>query len=220
MSTAVNPSAASDPYAALRQTSSASAKAGDTASADRFLTMLVTQLQNQDPLNPMDNAQITSQMAQINTVTGLEKVNESIKALSTQFAQMQLLQGAGLVGREVSLDGDLIGFSQGKGRGAFDLQGPASAVKVEVLDASRRVVDTLDLGRSEGGRLSFEWDPGSGPIDTPYGFRVVASNGGQAVAARTLTIDRVQSISTAGNALTLTLERFGQVPASKVVAFN
>ena len=51
----------------------------NTASADRFLTMLVTQLKNQDPLNPMDNAQITSQMAQINTVTGLEKVNESIQ---------------------------------------------------------------------------------------------------------------------------------------------
>lgn len=219
MTTAVNASS-SDPFASLRTTSASTAKSEDSASAERFLKMLVTQLQNQDPLNPMDNAQITSQMAQINAVTGLEKVNQSIQALSTQFAQMQLLQGAGLVGREVSLDGDLISFANGKGRGAIELQGPASAVKVEVLDLTGSVVDTLDLGGSESGRLSFEWDPGSRATDVPYGFRVIASNAGQSVAARTLTLDRVQSISTAGNTLTLTLERLGTVPASQVAAFN
>ncbi|MBK9364196.1 MAG: flagellar hook assembly protein FlgD [Rubrivivax sp.] len=220
MSTAVSNSTSADPYAALRTTTTPAAKAEDTASADRFLKMLVTQLQNQDPLNPMDNAQVTSQMAQINAVTGLEKVNESVKALGGQFLQMQMLQGAALVGREVSLDGDLIGFANGKGRGAFELQGPASDVKVEVLDASGAVVDTLALGGSQGGRLSFEWNPGAQPTDRPYGFRVLATNAGQAVAARTLSIDRVQSISTAGNVLTLTLDRLGQVPASQVVAFN
>ena len=220
MTTAVNNASSTDPYAALRQTGSGSAKADDTASADRFLKMLVTQLQNQDPLNPMDNAQITSQMAQINAVTGLEKVNTSIQSLSTQFAQMQLLQGASLVGREVSLEGDLLGFKNGKGRGAIELAGPASAVKVEVLNQNGTVVDTLALGSSESGRLSFEWDPGKLPTDVAYGFRVAATNAGKSVEARTLTVDRVQSIGIAGDTLTLTLERLGKVPASQVAAFN
>jgi len=219
MTTAVN-NASSDPYAALRQTGSSSTKADDTASADRFLKMLVTQLQNQDPLNPMDNAQITSQMAQINAVTGLEKVNTSIQSLSTQFAQMQLLQGASLVGREVSLEGDLISFKDGKGRGAIELQGAATAVKVEVLNQNGTVVDTLALGSSESGRLSFEWDPGKLPTDVAYGFRVAATNAGKSVEARTLTVDRVQSIGIAGDTLTLTLEHLGKVPASQVAAFN
>lgn len=220
MSTAV--ASSSDAYAALmaKTNGSASSSKSPQGSAENFLTMLVTQLKNQDPLNPMDNAQITSQMAQINTVTGLEKVNESIKGLSTQFSQMQLLQGAGLVGREVALDGDLITFSGGTGRGAFDLQTAAGTVKVEVLDTNHTVVDTVDLGRRDAGRVSFQWDPGSRPTDTAYGFRVVASNDGRAVAARTLTVDRVQSISTTGGTLSLTLERYGTVAASDVVSFN
>lgn len=219
MTTAVNNSS-TDPYAALRQTGSSSSKTDDSAGADRFLKMLVTQLQNQDPLNPMDNAQITSQMAQINAVTGLEKVNTSIQSLSAQFAQMQLLQGASLVGREVSLDGDLISFKDGKGRGAIELQGAATAVKVEVLNQNGTVVDTLALGSSESGRLSFEWDPGARPTDVAYGFRVAATNAGKTVEARTLTVDRVQSIGIAGDTLTLTLAHLGKVPASQVAAFN
>lgn len=221
MSTAVQNNAPADPYAALRTgTAGTPAKADDTASADRFLKMLVTQLQNQDPLNPMDNAQITSQMAQINAVTGLEKVNQSIKALGTQFLQMQMLQGAALVGRDVSLEGDALTITGGTGRGAIELQGPASSVRIEVLGPSKQVVDTIDLGPREAGRTGFAWNPGGRPTDVGYTFRVAAAQAGQAVAARTLSIDRVQSISTAGDTLTLSLARLGAVPASQVVAFN
>ncbi|HQY08681.1 MAG TPA: flagellar hook capping FlgD N-terminal domain-containing protein, partial [Burkholderiaceae bacterium] len=53
-----------------------SSQTATSEAADRFLKLLVTQMQNQDPLSPMDNAQVTSQMAQINTVSGIEKVNE------------------------------------------------------------------------------------------------------------------------------------------------
>ena len=63
-------------------------------SQDRFLKLLVTQLKNQDPLSPMDNAQLTSQIAQINTVSGIATLNTSVQTLSTQFLQMQSLQGA------------------------------------------------------------------------------------------------------------------------------
>ena len=69
----------------------------DAGSADRFLKLLVAQMQNQDPLNPMDNAQVTSQMAQINTVNGIEKLNTTVQGLSGQFMQMQAMQGAALV---------------------------------------------------------------------------------------------------------------------------
>jgi len=221
MSSTIEGTGGADLYAALGQSSAADkSKAESTASADRFLKMLVTQLQNQDPLNPMDNAQITSQMAQINAVTGLEKVNDSIKSLSGQFLQMQMLQGAALVGRDVALEGDIVSFADGKGRGAVELAGAATAVQVEVFDASNQVVGTLNLGAADAGRLNFEWDPGSLPTNVGYGFRVAAVNGGNAVSARTLSLDRVQSVSTAGDALTLTLARLGAVPASEVVAFN
>jgi flagellar basal-body rod modification protein FlgD len=221
----VDAAAASDPYAALAQgTAKSSAtskgKADDPGSAERFLKMLVTQLQNQDPLNPMDNAQITSQIAQINAVTGLEKVNTSVQSLSGQFLQMQMLQGAALVGREVMVEGDVITREGGVGRGAIELAGPATSVKVEILGADDKVVDTIDLGALGAGRSRFEWDPGSLPTDVGYGFRVSASNGKEAVSARTLSIDRVQSVGTVGDKLALTLRQLGSAAASEVVAFN
>ncbi|MFM8767622.1 MAG: flagellar hook assembly protein FlgD, partial [Rubrivivax sp.] len=75
-------------------------------SGDRFLKLLVTQLKNQDPMNPMDNAQLTTQMAQINTVSGIQQLNETIKGMATQFGAMQVLQGAAMVGRDVLTEGN------------------------------------------------------------------------------------------------------------------
>src|SRR3546814_1667878 len=76
---------------------------GDTQ--DRFLTLLVTQLQNQDPLNPMDNAQVTSQIAQLSTVNGINQLNTTLLALSGQMDVSQSMQADGLIGKEVLVPG-------------------------------------------------------------------------------------------------------------------
>jgi flagellar basal-body rod modification protein FlgD len=86
--------------------SSAVSQTDAAASQDRFLKLLVAQLNNQDPMNPMDNAQMTSQMAQINTVSGIQTLNETVKSLSSQFTSLQVLQGASMVGRGVMVDGN------------------------------------------------------------------------------------------------------------------
>ena len=62
------------------------------AAQDRFLKLMVAQLSNQDPLNPMDNAELTSQMAQINTVSGIQQLNATLSSMSTQFSGLQALQ--------------------------------------------------------------------------------------------------------------------------------
>src|SRR6476659_5126639 len=107
--------------------------ANDAGSADRFLKLLVAQMQNQDPLSPMDNAQVTSQMAQINTVSGIEKLNQTVQGLNGQFVQMQALQGATLVGRDVIVPGTQLSIADGTAQVGFDLAGPAEAVTVEIL---------------------------------------------------------------------------------------
>ena len=58
---------------------------------DRFMKLLVAQMKNQDPLNPMDNAQMTTQIAQINTVAGLERLNTTVEGLASQFTQLREL---------------------------------------------------------------------------------------------------------------------------------
>src|SRR3990167_7263499 len=89
---------------------SASAKtdsATDPAAAqDRFLKLLVAQLNNQDPMNPLDNAQMTSQIAQINTVTGIQQLNFTMLGIAEQFSSLQTMQGATMIDRTVVLEGD------------------------------------------------------------------------------------------------------------------
>lgn len=193
--------------------------ANDTASADRFLKLLVAQMQNQDPLNPLDNAQVTSQMAQINTVNGIEKLNNTVQALSGQFVQMQALQGAALVGRDVIVAGNRLDVADGVGQGGFDLTSPADAVKVEVLNAGGHVVDTIQLGAQTAGRHGFEWDA-SKATDTNLSFRITATSGAATLSSTALTRDRVVAVSTAGDKLTLELERGGSTPYADIKAFN
>ena len=103
----------------------------EAGAEDRFLKLLVAQMQNQDPLNPMDNAQVTSQMAQIQSVNGIEKLNRSVEGLGSQFAQMSALQGAALVGRDVIVPGNrLVTNDEELVQGGFELNGPADSVKV------------------------------------------------------------------------------------------
>ncbi|MEO6660005.1 MAG: flagellar hook capping FlgD N-terminal domain-containing protein [Burkholderiaceae bacterium] len=99
-------------------------------SQDRFLKLLVTQLQNQDPLSPMDNAELTSQIAQINTVSGIATLNTSVQALSSRFLQMQTLQGASLIGKNVIVPGKQLDIASGVAQGGFELASAADAVKV------------------------------------------------------------------------------------------
>ena len=216
-------------------------------SGDRFLKLLVTQLKNQDPMNPMDNAQLTSQMAQINTVAGIEKLNNSVGAmtdkLSAQLAgldlsggldklqstlqkmsgqslQSQALQGAGMVGRQVWTAGNALAVEGGKGAGAFELAGPADAVNVEVLSPSGHVVGQIDLGAQASGRSSFQWTVPEGMDPSGLKFRVNARMGADTVKAITQAADRVGAVLAGPEGLTLQLIRSGVTPLASVKAWT
>ncbi len=220
----MNTLTATDSFSALNSVSSTSPTKNEAGSADRFLKLLVTQMQNQDPLNPMDNAQITSQMAQINTVNGIEQLNTTVEGLNTQFVQLQALAGASLVGREVTLQGNKLIVENGAADGAFELSGTADQVKVEVLNPAGRVVDTLTLGAQTAGRHSFEWKaaglPDTGVGGAAHTFRIVATQGSANVASTPLMRDRVQAIQTSGNSLLLETEHNGTVAYRDVKAVN
>jgi flagellar basal-body rod modification protein FlgD len=196
------------------------ASASDTATADRFLKLLVAQMQNQDPLNPMDNAEITSQMAQINTVNGIQQLNTTVQSLSGQFTQMQALQGAALVGRDVIVPGNIMDIADGIGQGGFELTSPADNVRVEVLNAGGHVVDTMQLGAQSAGSHSFDWDATKGGTDTNLTFRVTATSGATALSSTALMRDTVTAVSTGGDTLTLELLRSGSTPYATIKAFN
>jgi flagellar basal-body rod modification protein FlgD len=194
----------------------------EAGAEDRFLKLLVAQMQNQDPLNPMDNAQVTSQMAQIQSVNGIEKLNRSVEGLGAQFGQLAALQGASLVGRDVIVPGDrLAPNDEGLVQGGFELAGPADAVQVEVLNGGGRVVDTITLGAMGSGRHGFEWVPPAG-VDAATGarFRVVARQGAANVSYTPLMRDRVDAVVAGGDSLSLELRFSGSVGYAQIRAFN
>ena len=225
---AVSGAVSSDPFSRLNTASTVVQDRNEAGSADRFLKLLVTQMQNQDPLNPLDNAQVTSQMAQINTVNGIEKLNGTVEGLNSQFLQMQAVTGASLVGRDVTLQGNRLAIDEGLGHAGFELAGTAGNVKIEILNPGGRVVDTLNLGAQAAGRHGFEWNPDHAPAGVAgtvsdgaaYRFRVTASNGTVAVASTPLMLDRVLAVSTSGTSLVIDTELNGSVAYRDVKAFN
>ncbi|EGI75409.1 flagellar hook assembly protein FlgD [Hylemonella gracilis] len=203
---------------------------------DRFLKLLVAQISNQDPLNPMDNAQMTSQMAQINTVTGIENLNQTVKNLGNQFTSMQVLQGTALVGREVMVADTTLSINEGTrpstaedaeegdtetiryANGAIDLGGTADKVTVEILSPSGEVIDTIDAGALPEGRHYFTWDATDYTGSGAPSFRVVATNGSATVEATGYARHYVQSVGMSNGMMKIDLIGAASVNYSDVLA--
>jgi flagellar basal-body rod modification protein FlgD len=210
------------PISALASSSEAATTStrNEAGSEDRFLKLLVAQMSNQDPLNPLDNAQVTSQLAQINTVSGIERLNTTVSGLNGQLVHLQALQGATLVGRDVTLGGNRLAVADGIGAGGFELTGAADNVKVEILNGAGIVAGSLELGALGAGRHAFEWPAGTVADGDGYRFKVSALSGSASVLGSTLMRDRVTAVSSAGDALSLELRHSGTVPYASVKAFN
>ncbi|MDE1999608.1 MAG: flagellar hook assembly protein FlgD, partial [Burkholderiales bacterium] len=154
-----------------------------------------------DPLNPMDNAQVTSQMAQINTVTGIDKLNTTVQNIGSNFGQMQLLQAANIVGHQVLIGGNQLNVaSNGSAGGAYDLDASASNVNVDVLDGAGSVVDTIKQGAQGSGRHNFSWTPPSGTsANQSFTFRITATSGSTTINSTPLMLDQVNAVSTSSS---------------------
>ncbi len=207
-------------WGATTSTASTNSTSDPAAAQDRFLKLLVAQLNNQDPMNPLDNAEMTSQIAQINTVTGIQQLNTTIKGMSDQFTSLQVMQGGAMVGRSVLTEGDklTVDSTTKLGTGSFDLAGNAADVNVQVSTPGGQVLGTVKLGSLEAGRHNFEYDTtaytGSGALN----FKVVANNATAAVDATELTQDKVVSVGAENGALNLQLEKGGSVAYAAIKA--
>lgn len=210
-------------------TSSSNGTASNAADMqNQFLTLLIAQLKNQDPTAPMDNSQMTSQMAQISTVSGIEKLNETVQSVTSQFSSMQMLQGASMIGRTVLSEGNSLGVAVQdaedgtrtiSGTAAFDLAGPAANVSVTITDASGKLVDTIEMGTATAGRNYFTWDGSAYEGDTSnLRFKVTAKNGDEAVTASTLSPNAVIATSISNGSLMLELGNGSSINYNSVKA--
>jgi flagellar basal-body rod modification protein FlgD len=180
--------------------------------SDRFLKLLVAQLNNQDPMNPMDNSQMTSQIAQINTVSGIQQLNDSIKSMSAQYTSMQVMQGASMIGHQVVADGSTMSINAGKGTAAVSLDADASSVQVQVLTPGGQVIDQFDMGALTAGTHNIDWDASKYTAGGTPTFSVSAKQGSNTVTSTPLVRDTIASVGTdSSNAMSLALKGGGSI---------
>ena len=204
------------------RSSSAGASASQQAqdNQDRFLTLLVAQMRNQDPMNPMENAQLTTQIAQIQTVTGVDQLNTSLEKLGAQFNQSQLSGAVSLVGRNVTMAGNRLTMGAGEALGVFDLAAPADNVKVEITTPAGTVIDTVNLGAATSGRPAFNWSDSGYCADRELQFRIVATRGTRPVGATTFSRDQVVALNTTGGQLQFELASGRQTDFASIISID
>ena len=169
-----------------------------------FLRLLVAQLKNQDPTKPMENAELTSQLAQINTVHGVEKLNSTLGVIAGQINHNQSLQASTLIGHGVMIPGNTIRTGSVGGQVTstpfgVELERAADTVTATITDNSGQVLRQLNRGNLTGGVHSFSWDgrltDGAVAADGAYKVLLTASNGGEPVLATTLAFARVTGVT-------------------------
>ncbi|MDR5835208.1 flagellar hook assembly protein FlgD [Caballeronia sp. LZ034LL] len=209
-------------------TSSSTSATGAQSASDlqnTFLTLLVTQLKNQDPTNPADSSQMTSQLAQINTVTGIGQLNTSLSSLAAQLSAGQQTQAALLIGSNVLSSGNDVTVSSGKSSSfGVQLANDVSDLQIVVKNASGQIVNTLDLGAQGAGVVPVTgWTPvdskGATLADGSYTITAQGTINGQQATATTLSAAQVQSVvQMSGGAPGLKLSNGSTVALSSVAS--
>jgi len=209
-------------------TSSSGASGTGSSSSDlqtTFLKLLVTQMQNQDPTNPMDSSQMTSQLAQIKTVTGISQLNTTLSSLSSQLSAGQNAQASLLIGQSVLVPGSTTTVAGGASSGfGVSLDSSVSDLTVTIKNSSGQIVNTLDLGAQQAGTIPVAFKPvdssGNTLADGTYTVSAAGtSTTGATTAETTLSGAQVQSVvQQSGGGTGLLLNNGTTVDMTKVVA--
>jgi len=189
---------------------------------EEFLELMTTQLQNQDPLKPMENGDFLAQIAQFSTVEGIGDLNENFSALSESLVSSQALQATNLVGHRVLAPTGVAALAQGGSiRGALELPAASGEVVVNVYDQSGQVIRRLELGSQAAGSADFQWDglKNDGTFAAPGNYFISAEAGidGQFESVETLLASEVRSVTLSNSGgLLLDLDGIGSLDFNEV----
>ncbi|SEQ36350.1 flagellar basal-body rod modification protein FlgD [Pseudomonas sp. NFACC02] len=206
-----------------------SGKAGDSATGastlgkDSFLQLLVTQMQNQNPLDPQDNSEFVAQLAQFSSLETMQNLSSSVDAIGGMYQSSQALQASSLVGRSVIVDSGSTNVDTSKGMtGQVILPSTSTVTSVNVYDSNGTIVRTIDLGEQKAGTASFTWDgkddAGQALATGNYSFKASGSLDGTNTGLKTYLPATVTSVTmgSAGSAMTLNLANGENIALSKV----
>jgi flagellar basal-body rod modification protein FlgD len=223
--------------AMVRQRSETDAAAANAANAalakktelnqEDFLTLMITQLKNQDPMKPLDPSQYVGQLAQFSQVSGLADMNKQLTSLTNSLRGNQVLDGASLIGRTVIAPGDTVYLPEAQDdtargpQGLIDVPTGASAVQLVVKDSSGALVKSVALDHKKGTQ-AFTWDgttdSGAAAPAGTYKIEVVAKVGDKNVSLKTSVATTVSSVALdpKNGGLVLSTDTLGDLAMSDV----
>lgn len=208
-------SAGSNPYEALGLTTRKETNKESDGLQDQFMTLMLTQMKNQDPLEPMENGEFLAQLAQFNTVSGIQELQKSFSDFASSMQGNQALQASTLVGRDVLVQSNTAQINSGEGvSGVADLFASTTSLKVTVQDGFGQVVRTMDLGQHSAGEVAINWDgrtdSGAPAASGKYYIVAEAAIDGQMQAVTTQIAARVESVTLGQGGSENTLNVVGQ----------
>lgn len=154
---------------------------GDMSGTDTFMKLLIAELKQQDPNEPMQAREMVAQLSQLSSVQKLTEIDAKLGTLQDGSIASASMQSAGLIGRTVSAKTNRVSLdSLNQPTGSFNLQNDAANVSVKVVDSTGQAVRTLNLGDLRGGARSFQWDGkndmGARAASGSYSFQVTATD--------------------------------------------
>lgn len=180
-----------------------------------FLELMTAQLNNQDPLKPMQSGEFFTQIAQFSSVSGMQELQNSFQQVASAMFSSQVLQASAMIGRSVLVPGEAARFEGGAPvNGLAELPASTSNLRVGVFDGNGQLVRNMDLGQQPGGDIAFQWDgrgdDGKAVPPGDYYLKAAALYEGRSVALKTFVAARVESVAVEGNGQGVTLNLAGQ----------
>ncbi|MDH5426251.1 MAG: flagellar hook assembly protein FlgD [Gammaproteobacteria bacterium] len=198
-------------------------KSGSKLGQEEFMKLMTTQLQNQDPFEPMDNGEFLSQIAQFGTVNGITDLQKSFSGFAQDMQSNQALQATSMIGHGVLAETDTGQLTNtGIMQGAVELASYSSNVAVNIYDMTGQVVNRLDLGEQLSGTVPFSWDgstfSGSRAAPGQYKIEMEVLEGAQTYVYPTLLYGNVNSLNLGktGEEMQVDVHGLGQLPFSQI----
>ncbi|MFH1019470.1 MAG: flagellar hook assembly protein FlgD [Pseudomonadota bacterium] len=196
----------------LQDTSTVKTVGKNTLDRNDFMTLFITQMQHQDPLEPMDSTDMASQLAQFSNMEATMKMSDNLEKLLGYQVSQNNLQLLTLIGKEVQGAGNTMGVVAGVvSTTQYTLADAADSCRVEIYDSAGRMVDTVELGYAASGMHELTWDATtpSGTVvpDGQYVYSVVAMDAlGQTVDVDYRTTGRVTGVNFDGGKAQVTVD--------------
>ena len=162
---------------------------------NEFMTLMIAQLNNQDPTDPLDPNEYVSQLAQFSQVESLENVVQNQSTQMTMLENLGIVQSANLIGKQAMVPASSFELDNSAVQGKAFLRNSAENLTIEIKNDAGEVVKTLDLGSQEPGDIAFNIDPEAlGLPKGDYQINAVASNGDSKVNADTFLQAEIEKV--------------------------